>query len=829
MHRSTWPLAAARHWMRFRSRFALMLGPILLLLLSWSSGLAQDLPTAPVHVAAASADSVGVSVDLSDPTKFPLSSTGKWTGYLEFLGKPGTERSLGQPDLFIPFLQDTNDMTFLNIRGQLQFDNTDVSEYNIGLGHRHMFTNWIIGGYGYFDHRNTQLNNSYRQFTGGLELMSVDWAFRMNGYLPENKIETSTSGANVSVIRPGDQINVQVDGIVQEKALPGLDGEVGYLLPIPWKAYRAVFDETRVYAGGYHFLGEDQFESVTGPRGRVEWRAYDLPVLGPGSRFMMGVEAQWDEPRGSQAFGLASLRIPFDVFADKSTRKQLTGLDRRMLQPVIRDVDIVTSEAEVTEILPALNIEGKAFTKAVDVTTVEEMEEAIANNDGEVLAIFLKGDKEMVPEGKELHMMDTGEFTLGSNQTLSSYGKELMLGYVSRTLGAGDIGYTPDGTPVGITGSITMGAGSHLNAMVVDATGYDDGILIPSSQTGKYWLTNSTVMNSVNRGVLVEGSGNTLIIRDSTFTGNTTVAGGDGSNAAIVARNGGHIEAEYILVSDNLFQGVLATGADSYIKITHSEILDNEDEGLRANSGALIEADYLKIGRNRFVGVGVSHANSLVRIKNSLIWGTRKGTPDGYGFGDGLNAENGARMEAENVEVFDNEGWGVGSWGNNSHITIKHSRIFGNALDGFNIDAGRIEAFFVEITGNGEQGVDVMRAGTLLIEDSLISENGSHGLYSSAKYGSAGKIDVQGARLTIENNGGTGVITVGGHIAVTETILNGNGGGPTRNIATGGMFYDEEIDAFDGDGNGCFGAGTHHSLSVNDVDIVEEVGTCITP
>ena len=68
---------------------------------------------------------------------------------------------------------------------------------------------------------------------------------------------------------------------MQEKALPGVDGEVGYLLPIPWEAYRSVFDETRVYAGGYHFFGEANYESVTGPRGRVEWRAYDLPGLRP--------------------------------------------------------------------------------------------------------------------------------------------------------------------------------------------------------------------------------------------------------------------------------------------------------------------------------------------------------------------------------------------------------------------------------------------------------------------------------------------------------------------------------------------------------------------
>ena len=58
-----------------------------------AEGLALDVPTAPVHVAVASVDSAAMTVDLSDPSKFPFSSTGKWTGYLEFLGKPGTERS----------------------------------------------------------------------------------------------------------------------------------------------------------------------------------------------------------------------------------------------------------------------------------------------------------------------------------------------------------------------------------------------------------------------------------------------------------------------------------------------------------------------------------------------------------------------------------------------------------------------------------------------------------------------------------------------------------------------------------------------------------------
>ena len=335
---------------------------------SFGVGLAQNLPPTPEHQAD---DAVEAPLNGTNPVAYAFSSKAKWKGYLDFLGKPGTARSLGQPDLFLPLRQDANDMTFFNLRGQLQFDDTDVHEYNIGLGHRHMFHEWIIGGYGYFDRRNTQFGNSYNQFTGGVELMSVDWAFRMNGYLPENKTETITSGVTVSVIRPNDQILVQIDGIVQEKALPGLDGEVGYLLPLPWSGAPQVIDETRLYLGGYHFIGDDNFESVTGPRGRLEMRMYDLPVLGPGSRFMMGVEAQWDEPRGSQAFGLVSLRIPFDVFAEKSKRRALKGLDRRMLQPVIRDVDVMTSTRGITEIIPAVDERGDPLPKIFEIDLPE--------------------------------------------------------------------------------------------------------------------------------------------------------------------------------------------------------------------------------------------------------------------------------------------------------------------------------------------------------------------------------------------------------------------------------------------------------------------------
>lgn len=54
-----------------------------------TNGIAQDLPSPSLHLAADLDGSLKVRVDLASP--MALTSPSKWTDYLEFLGKPGTE------------------------------------------------------------------------------------------------------------------------------------------------------------------------------------------------------------------------------------------------------------------------------------------------------------------------------------------------------------------------------------------------------------------------------------------------------------------------------------------------------------------------------------------------------------------------------------------------------------------------------------------------------------------------------------------------------------------------------------------------------------------
>ena len=827
-HRGTSPLAAAH---RYGRRPYARLVPVLVALLGlWlldaPSSLAQDLVPEPMHLAVTSAESAEVLVDLSSPMTHAFSSTAKWKGYLEFLGKPGTARSLGQPDLFLPVLQDSNDLTFLNIRGQLQFDNTDNSETNIGLGHRHMFEEWILGGYGYYDRRNTQYGSAYNQFTGGLELMSVDWAFRVNGYLPENQTNTFTGDADVSVLPAGDSINVQVNGVVQERALSGLDGEVGYLLPIPWEAYTKVFDETRVYAGGYHFLGQDQFESVTGPRGRLEMRAYDLPVLGPGSRFMMGVEAQWDEPRGSQAFGLASLRIPFDVFSDKSKRKRLQGLDRRMLQPVIRDVDVVTDEYDVpTETLPALNQAGQAYTKLVEVDHADEaaVNDAIANNTEGTILIVLKNN------GGMIELSDT--LALNRNQTLA--GVDGTVGYDSRWLGSGSIGHGIAGAATGFlagvgfpadNGLITMEPDSEVNGLTLDATGSDYGIrILAGDPTGTRSMTNSTVMNSVISGLSVEGSGHMFSLTDSEFIGNSTGGGVGDMNGGIAAVDGGRIEADRVAVTGGHFVGVNSFRDGSYIQITNSTVSDHDDNGLLAYRGGELYADHVEVRGTVLSAVVAQWPGSKLTINNSTVSGAQ---------GAGLTAEKGGTLIANNVDVTNNS-WGADvysgvSGSDSSTLIITDSRIFDNDEEGVYAEHSRpaqaipvLIAEGVIITGNGSDGARSVGGAEVTIRQSIISSNGRSGLVADDAGGNGLAGIITADQVTIANNGLYGALSAGGDIRITESMVSNHSFGNYKNLTAGSRYVDTIFDL-----DGCSTVANAGVLSVDGTSVAATSGSC---
>lgn len=264
-----------------------------------------------------------------------LFAPGIYQGFAEGEFKTSDDRTLGGGSLFFPLYQTPNLLTFADLR--FTNDDNDAGEYNVGLGLRRLFDpGFILGGYAYFDQRTTANDNTYYQGMAGLELLTRRFDMRVNAYLPEGGANPIQGGAGTVVVN-GGQIGIRGQ---EEVALAGFDGEVGVKLPLPFESV-----DMMAYLGGYHFE-RDGAEEVSGPRGRVEVRFNDLPLLGDGSRATVGLEAQSDDPRGDQLFALAQLRVPFSFLTGGSSAAGLSDLEKRMTERVVRDVDIVVGARE---------------------------------------------------------------------------------------------------------------------------------------------------------------------------------------------------------------------------------------------------------------------------------------------------------------------------------------------------------------------------------------------------------------------------------------------------------------------------------------------------
>ncbi|MGN7438026.1 MAG: inverse autotransporter beta domain-containing protein [Alcanivorax sp.] len=358
-----------------------------------------------------------ITPHLSTPSLAQNASSKKWEGHIEAEGKISNDRSIGEGSVFIPVWQNDTSMLFTDIRGK--FDNRDSEEMNLGLGYRQQINNsWILGGYAFYDRRNSGNDNTFHQATIGVEAMTEDLEFRINGYIPESSEEEiggSTSTASIN----GGNFQIQNYSAPKERALPGIDVEVGkgFYLPKNWEVW--------AYAGGYHFDASG-YEDVTGPRGRVEIsKNFDN-----GMRFTAGLESQSDDVRGGQTFGIARLRVPFSAFGggDKTPSRSLSKLDQRMTTRIIRDVDIVSGEQQ-GELLSteAATFELDNGTKVSSFTTID----ATGNIAADVTAA---GDNAMiVVDGSQGTINTADRIQPRSGQTIIGGGASIT---VSGTSGA---------------------------------------------------------------------------------------------------------------------------------------------------------------------------------------------------------------------------------------------------------------------------------------------------------------------------------------------------------------------------------------------------------
>jgi hypothetical protein len=107
--------------------------------------------------------------------------------------------------------------------------------------------------------------------------------------------------------------------------------------------------DLRIFLGAFHFEGGDDYENVTGPKARAEWRIHDLDLFGNNSRLTLEAGIRDDDVRGTDASAGLRIRIPFGGVPSNQRGHELAGLDQRMLDPIRREDHLVTGQREESQ------------------------------------------------------------------------------------------------------------------------------------------------------------------------------------------------------------------------------------------------------------------------------------------------------------------------------------------------------------------------------------------------------------------------------------------------------------------------------------------------
>lgn len=430
-----------------------------------------------------------------------------YRAYFDFTGMAGGVNETGQGLLFVPLAQDEESLFFADLRGNI-FDNSSA-EGNFGLAYRRMIDDqWIAGAYGFYDVRRSQYDNIFRQGSFGVELLSIEWDFRVNGYIPNMKqqrvdaLNTASLSGNNIVMRAGE-----------ERAYWGTDFEVGRLL----KTFpESVVDaELRGYVGGYYFDNSAPgFKEMAGPRARVEFRMFDLPFLGNGSRVVLAGQYQYDGLRGSQGTGMLTVRVPLPGNGDS---QKLTRFQRRMVNPIVRDLDIVLNQELGPEEHAKLQLTGQMLNDItiIDANTVSA--EAVFNAAGADSVVLFDGTAGTISTGTGF-VFNNGQLALAGGKSVN------VVGCNSGAVASFSYGSQP--TVIGLnSGSDVFTIADNASIVGMDIIGGQNGIY--GNNLSGITIACNTISSAFEDGVHLDGATNGNIT-DNTFTGNGLPTNNDG-------------------------------------------------------------------------------------------------------------------------------------------------------------------------------------------------------------------------------------------------------------------------------------------------------------
>ncbi len=510
-------------------------------------------------------------------------------------GTTGTNR--GETTVFAPIRGNERTLLF----GQLtaKFFDDSAKEGNLAFGYRQM-TPWgfnlgaWIGG----DVRRTDIDNTFWQLSGGFEALSKNVDVRLNWYGPVTAPQTGVAGF-AQVQLQGNQISI-VGG--EEVGLKGIDGEVGFRLPTEYlKVDPSVF-ELRAYTGGYHFYSDDAEDNVTGVKGRLELRVNDVIASIPGSRLTAEYEVSRDDVRETRHDVGLRMRIPLSGGQSVRSLASLSHQQRRMLDGVERDTDIVTGRSKRESVEDALT--GTDFDRVAYADPTTDVRTA-STTAGDNSLIIVNG------EVQGAQSLQGNQTLMGGGSTISVRGRRT--GIVLPFTAPGAAGRLT--TPGDEANLILAGSNTHVAGLTIVGDPFasgNSGIRLGDNRTNLF-LTDLIISDVGDDGIRFD-DWNEITVKDSSIFDalGDGIQGGDYNSISIVD----------VSIKDVAERGILLDDFNT-VTIAGTTVAKTTFEGIMiGDRSPMLQIADVTISNTDRAGLRIGHANVDIDINDVVIAGT---------------------------------------------------------------------------------------------------------------------------------------------------------------------------------------------------------------
>ncbi|MFT6332560.1 MAG: parallel beta-helix repeat protein, partial [Lentimonas sp.] len=521
--------------------------------------------------------------------------------------KWGNERNLGSLNLFIPVLQNSDNLLFIDSRGWL--DNNNTKEGNIGLGFRRKINNeLLLGAYAFYDAKSTKNDNKFIQGTFGIEALTINWDFRTNLYLAEKDRKNTNSSIVGGIYIQGSNI---IDGSQSyETNFDGFDIEVGRKMPF--------LEDLTMSVSYYHFRNNNVDEKIDGYRARGKYSFFSKN----GHSLSLEGQYSYDNLRSDEFLGGIKYSYQFGKSGKDNNRKnQLSAIEKRMTAEVIRDVDIVTKEnaADPTTLKSAngedqkilfVNNEAGGIQEGTMENPFKTLKDAeAASGEYDIIYVYYGDgttsgyDDGIVLKDYQKLFGQGDDFTIGDVLGNQSYGEVLIAkesddsySKITKTFNGGDDTYIEHVTSLSNVETYTIMAANYNVITGVDVSSnniddsklydYGNGILI-LNKTGVI-INNNKIHDNASHGVYVFNVGlttssNTISnnkISDNLQQGIRLIASGSSTQNNNISDN---------VISDNLGHGI---SSSSYWLATQNNVISKNLISNNLKRGIHLRSDH---------------------------------------------------------------------------------------------------------------------------------------------------------------------------------------------------------------------------------------------